>query len=416
MPAFKDTLPVRARDDQVISTVNKIMGWANTDPMVFPGSVSVGGGLTVTGRAVMMGTNTSPISTATPNQGNLEVQATGGGASMISFHRPGAYAAYFGIDTDNVWRVGGWSAGANAYRLILGDGFPAASNGSINVGQVNASYVVCEGGDIGAGPLYFRHNGSYYIQFDNVNTFQAVNMNILSWGWVGLAGNANVYMSWNGARIAFTHGIDIAGVSLTTTTARGYGALTTTSGQGDFVLGGAASILYMHPNFTVGIEQASPYCKFFGNMPQAGSYYYVPGVSTTWDGTYIRPSHSLAFNTAGNQIVWPNGSYISGNAGYAQGSNPTLKLNAAPAPDEALLGLVADPRMAVQTYLWADNPNPRARNIGFMADDVATVLPDHVIRDSDGRPSGYNPQELATILWGAVRALNAKVDRMEAAA
>jgi hypothetical protein len=36
---------------------------------------------------------------------------------MMTFHRPSSYAAYFGLDTDNQWKVGGWSAGAVAYKL-----------------------------------------------------------------------------------------------------------------------------------------------------------------------------------------------------------------------------------------------------------------------------------------------------------
>jgi len=39
-------------------------------------------------------------------------------AAMIGFHRTGLYGAVFGIDTDNNWKVGGWSLGANAYTLL----------------------------------------------------------------------------------------------------------------------------------------------------------------------------------------------------------------------------------------------------------------------------------------------------------
>lgn len=59
----------------------------------------------------------SGIATATGGLNTLEVIGTGG-AAMMSFHRPGAFAAYFGIDSDNVWKVGGWSQGAAAYPLL----------------------------------------------------------------------------------------------------------------------------------------------------------------------------------------------------------------------------------------------------------------------------------------------------------
>lgn len=44
----------------------------------------------------------------------------GGGAAMCSFHRPGAFAVNFGLDTDNILKVGGWSMGANAYHIYHG--------------------------------------------------------------------------------------------------------------------------------------------------------------------------------------------------------------------------------------------------------------------------------------------------------
>jgi hypothetical protein len=38
---------------------------------------------------------------------------------MMSFHRPGSYAVNFGLDTDNVLKVGGWSMGSGKYPIVL---------------------------------------------------------------------------------------------------------------------------------------------------------------------------------------------------------------------------------------------------------------------------------------------------------
>jgi len=44
--------------------------------------------------------------------GNFSVRSIGGvGPASMSFHRPGAYAVNMGIDTDNGFKIGGWSAG-----------------------------------------------------------------------------------------------------------------------------------------------------------------------------------------------------------------------------------------------------------------------------------------------------------------
>lgn len=36
----------------------------------------------------------------------------------MSFHRPAVYGINFGLDTDNVLKVGGWSMGAVAYPIL----------------------------------------------------------------------------------------------------------------------------------------------------------------------------------------------------------------------------------------------------------------------------------------------------------
>ena len=57
------------------------------------------------------------IADATGGLGSLEASGDATRAAMMSFHRGGTYASYFGLDTDNQWKVGGWSAGAVAHKL-----------------------------------------------------------------------------------------------------------------------------------------------------------------------------------------------------------------------------------------------------------------------------------------------------------
>lgn len=40
------------------------------------------------------------------------------GPAVMEFHRPGIFASLFGLDTDNIWKVGGWSAGLNSYKIM----------------------------------------------------------------------------------------------------------------------------------------------------------------------------------------------------------------------------------------------------------------------------------------------------------
>ena len=47
-------------------------------------------------------------------------------AAYISFHRAGAFATYFGIDTDNQLKVGGWSHAGVAYKIWHDGNFDVA--------------------------------------------------------------------------------------------------------------------------------------------------------------------------------------------------------------------------------------------------------------------------------------------------
>lgn len=44
--------------------------------------------------------------------------ATSSDAAFIAYNHAASYASYMGLDTDNQWKVGGWSAGNVSYRLV----------------------------------------------------------------------------------------------------------------------------------------------------------------------------------------------------------------------------------------------------------------------------------------------------------
>jgi hypothetical protein len=47
----------------------------------------------------------------------LQAYSNNGSGAIMSFHRGGAFAINFGLDSDNVMRIGGWSAAANLWQL-----------------------------------------------------------------------------------------------------------------------------------------------------------------------------------------------------------------------------------------------------------------------------------------------------------
>ena len=58
-------------------------------------------------------------STASSSAVGLGVYGSGSAGAIMHFHRPGAFAVNFGLDSDNVLRIGGWSAAADRWTLDM---------------------------------------------------------------------------------------------------------------------------------------------------------------------------------------------------------------------------------------------------------------------------------------------------------
>ena len=68
------------------------------------------------------------MNTATGTSPAMMVYSTGANGAMMSFHRGGYYAVNMGLDSDNVIRIGGWSAGVNRWQLDMSGNMYAAGN------------------------------------------------------------------------------------------------------------------------------------------------------------------------------------------------------------------------------------------------------------------------------------------------
>jgi hypothetical protein len=73
------------------------------------------------------------LSTLTSGDIGPEARGNGTGPALMTFHRPGSYAAYLGLDTDNQLKFGGWSAGTNAYGIPLVNNTTTPKDGDIKV-------------------------------------------------------------------------------------------------------------------------------------------------------------------------------------------------------------------------------------------------------------------------------------------
>jgi hypothetical protein len=62
------------------------------------------------------------------NTYGLMAYSSDGGAAGMSFHRNGVYAINMGLDPDNVFRIGGWSASANRMQMDMSGNLTMAGN------------------------------------------------------------------------------------------------------------------------------------------------------------------------------------------------------------------------------------------------------------------------------------------------
>ena len=93
------------------------------------GSLNSSGTISTTGQMSAGGGQSSgSMATNVGLLGGIEIVGSGGSnAAFMNFHRPGVFGAYFGIDSDSQFKVGGWSFGANAYVLLHSNNYTSYS-------------------------------------------------------------------------------------------------------------------------------------------------------------------------------------------------------------------------------------------------------------------------------------------------
>jgi hypothetical protein len=149
------------------------VGIGTTSPTT---ALQVVGTVTATNFTGAFQTNNTVIANADTSQSRLDVIGTGG-AAFMQFHRPGTFAAYFGLDSDNQFKIGGWSFGAASYPILHTGNFNtyvptlagvgATGTWGINVtGNAGTATTLATARTIGG----VSFNGSANINLPGVNT------------------------------------------------------------------------------------------------------------------------------------------------------------------------------------------------------------------------------------------------------
>jgi hypothetical protein len=102
------------------------------EAQIFTGNQSFSDNITVNGTSTFNSSslflsNLGPTSGSLSNP-SLQVYSTGNNSAFMSFHKAGVFAVNFGLDSDNVLRIGGWSAAANRWQLDMSGNMYAAGD------------------------------------------------------------------------------------------------------------------------------------------------------------------------------------------------------------------------------------------------------------------------------------------------
>jgi hypothetical protein len=89
-------------------------------------SISSAVGTTYTWTATQQFTGNG--NTASASSTGMQAYSTGGNGAIMAFHRAGSFAVNMGLDSDNVIRIGGWSAGANRLQMDMSGNLTMAGN------------------------------------------------------------------------------------------------------------------------------------------------------------------------------------------------------------------------------------------------------------------------------------------------
>ena len=278
--------------------------------------------------------------------------------------------------------------GANAATLYMGD----VNIARWNPGQLRIYSSNSAGLTVG-GPIVIESD--YALQFGvNGYAFKGYAGRALLYTNADLAAlNGSYYiesgltarMYWDGGNFCFSHNVKVL--------------------AGRIYLGGAAQTYF---------EMWNPGEMRLSSSP--GNFYNIGALQS--DGSSI---------TCAGGPCRGNGAYVN------TASSKTLKTNVATLEPEMCLDQVRGLRSVSFEYITPVDFGPKAEKLtspdraptpatwspqllGFIAEEVAEVVPQAVGMIDDVTAAGLTPESLIPVLWGAVRALSAKVEQLERAA
>nr|WP_315384200.1 tail fiber domain-containing protein [uncultured Sphingomonas sp.] len=189
-------------DGQEGSYYTNIKARLGYTPLNRAGDTSTGRQVFAAGATGNNGLINAPVSTSA----EIEIRGNGTGGAFAAFNRPGAFAALLGLDVDNVWKVGGGSAGLGANPLwhAGNDGSGSGLDADLLDGQQAEDFAKLAGatfsGDVRIlSSLFFGGSGGVRIGSPTANRLGLFSgddfnerLSITPSGYVSIGGQRNV--------------------------------------------------------------------------------------------------------------------------------------------------------------------------------------------------------------------------------
>ena len=132
-----------------------------TNGVYTTGNQTIAGTKTFTGLIDAFGT-TGGMSVNNAGNTKLEVRSAGAGnAAYMTFHIPGQFAVRAGLDTDNVFKVGGWSLGNASWPVLLGS---FTNNANFLTLRGDSPTLVLRDFDSATGYIHVNGNLMYFLR------------------------------------------------------------------------------------------------------------------------------------------------------------------------------------------------------------------------------------------------------------
>lgn len=376
------------------TATNQSGGSVNATTGTFSGVVQVNNVVNTTGLITAYGGLTSGgIANAAGGLGAIQVQAQNGGpnAAFMAFHRGGAFAAYFGLDTDGIFKVGGWSMGAVAYPILTSNNY-ATYITALNGISINARSYISGVNDPFC--LMFRYNTSTNGMFVGGETDGALVIadsvgNKRAWfqqnGMLSLGSNSQPYTltvdtspytgSYGLGVYRCTNNNEIATVQITKS--RGTGIAAPATVLANDYLGGFLFNCFTNQWRTVGGMQC--YASYVSGANVGGDtiIYSCNTSSVLSEAIHITNAqyNLMGYSVSqGSYRLQVNSQIFASNATIAT-SDGRYKENVVQINGDGALAVINALRPV--TFNWKKHPVHNfieGRDIGFIAQDVQTAL------------------------------------------